>query len=462
MGYETKKGDGPMRNVRSMDLCNGPLLSKIVLYALPLALTGMLQLLYNAADIIVVGQFAGHSALAAVSATGSLINLLVNVFSGISIGVMATVARYLGAQDEEKTQESVHTSMLLSLLSGVFVAILGYFVSAPMLVWMGTPADVLEQATVYVRIYFVGVPGMMVCNFGSGILRAAGDTKRPLLYLTLSGIVNVILNLILVIVFHLGVAGVAIATSVSQYVSAVLIVGCLIREKSSVRLIPSRLRLHKQRAIEILHIGLPAGVQGSIFSISNVMIQSSVNSFGSVAMAGSGAASNLEGFAYIVMNAFYQTALTFSGQNFGARKPDRIARSLRLCLLLVFLTGALFSVLLIVFREPLLRIYSSDPEVIEMGALRICSLTPLYALCGMQEVMCGQLRGLGYSTMPMIVSVFGICGLRVIWLATVFYWYPTLEVLFFCYPVTWIVTLIGHYTCYCIVRKKVFRQLSVT
>lgn len=449
-----------MSKSKTVDMCNGPLFSKILFYAIPLALTGMLQLLYNAADVIVVGQFAGHSASAAVTSTGSLINLLINIFSGLSVGVMATIARYYGAQEQDKLHRSVHTSVLLSLICGVIVGVIGFTLTEPLLLWMKTPADVMDQAVLYVRIYFLGMPGLMVFNFGAAILRAAGDTKRTALILVVSGLVNVVLNLVLVILFHLDVAGVAIATTVSQYLSAVLVVICLLREQDGVRLIPSQLRIYPQQLVEIVRIGLPAGIQGSLFSIANVLIQSSINEFGSVVMAGNGIAGNLEGFVYIAMNAFYQAALSFAGQNLGARKPKRINRTLRWCLLLVTLTGLLLSGVCLLFAKPLLSIYSSDAEVVTAGVIRLQYLLPLYFMCGVQEVLCGQLRGMGFSFTPMIAALIGACALRIGWIATIFQWFPQIEVLYFSFTVSWILTALAHYVTFLIVRPRVFRRLG--
>ena len=322
-----------------IDMCNGPLTGKLLRFAIPLMFSGILQLLFNAADIIVAGRFAGHQALAAVGSTSSLINLLVNVFIGLSVGTNVLCANYIGAKQEKAVSETVHTSVLLSLICGVILIFIGVLLARPLLTLMGTPEDVLNQATLYMRIYFVGMPATMLYNFGAAILRAVGDTKRPLYFLFASGVVNVILNLIFVIVFHLGVAGVAIATVISQCISALLVLRCLIHEEGMYRLHLNKLKIHKNRLILMIRIGLPAGMQGAIFSISNVLIQSSVNSFGSVAMAGNTAASNIEGFIYTAMNAFHQTSISFTSQNYGAGKKKRITRILIQCEILVFIVG---------------------------------------------------------------------------------------------------------------------------
>lgn len=449
-----------MQRQKSLDLCTGSLLSKVLLYTLPLIATGILQLLFNAADVVVVGRYAGHNALAAVSSTSALINLLVNVFAGLSVGVLALVARCTGAQDERAVHESVHTAMSISILVGIAVSILGFFACTPLLRLMGNPETVIGQSSLYMRIYFLGMPAFMIYNFGASILRAVGDTKRPLLFLSVSGILNVALNLLLVIVFEMGVAGVAIATVASQCLSAVLVVLCLLRETGAIRLQLSCLRIYKTRLLEILRIGLPAGLQGSVFSISNVLIQSSVNGFGSLTMAGNGAASNIEGFIYTAMNSFSQAALAFAGQNLGAKQPKRITQGLRVCLLYVFLTGLLFGGVVLLLLKPLLGLYSTDPEVIALGCIRLQIFLPLYFLCGMMDVFAGQLRGMGYSTVPMITSMVGACGLRIVWIYTVFAASPTLLTLYLCYPVSWTLTLLAHAICYLSVRNRVFHRLT--
>ncbi|MBQ7982869.1 MAG: MATE family efflux transporter, partial [Clostridia bacterium] len=351
-----------------MNMCEGPLLSKLVLFAVPLMLSSILQLLYNAADVIVVGKFAGSTALAAVSSTGSLINLIVNLFIGLSVGANVAAARFFGAKDERGVHETVHTAMLLSIIGGIAVGIIGFFCSGTFLKWMDSPPDVIGQATLYMQIYFCGMPASMVYNFGASILRAIGDTRRPLIFLTISGIVNVILNLVLVIVFHMGVAGVAIATVVSQVLSAIFVVVCLIRaEGSAFQLFPRKLRIYRDKLQIMLRTGIPAGIQGSVFSISNVLIQSSINSFGSIAMAGNGAAGNIEGFIYVAMNAFHHAALTFASQNLGAHNLARIRRVAVTCVLIVTVVGLALGGAALLCGEMLLSIYDSDPAVISYG-----------------------------------------------------------------------------------------------
>ena len=444
-----------------IDMCEGAILPKLVLFAVPLMLSSILQLLYNAADVIVVGKFAGSTALAAVSSTGSLINLIVNLFIGLSVGANVAVARFFGAKDEPGVSETVHTSMLLSLIGGFFVGAVGFFGAHTFLTWMDSPADVIDQATLYMRIYFLGLPASMVYNFGSSILRAVGDTRRPLIFLSISGVLNVILNLVLVIVFHLGVAGVAIATIFSQFVSACLVVGCMMLSKgSSFQFHPARMRLYRDKVAVILRTGIPAGIQGSVFSISNVLIQSSSNSFGSVAMAGNGAAANLEGFIYVAMNAFHHAALTATSQNLGAHKPERIRKVLIECLILVSVVGFGLGALVYLCGPQLLSIYDSDPEVISFGMIRMSVIALTYFTCGTMDVLCGQMRGLGYSVVPMIVSLLGACGMRVLWIYTAFRAEHTLFCLYISYPVSWILTSLAHLVCYLVVSRKQKNKLS--
>lgn len=437
-----------------MDMASGPLLKKILIFSVPLMLSGILQLLFNAADIIVVGQFTGSSALAAVGSTSSLINLFVNVFIGFSIGANVLVAQYFGARDEKNVHETVHTSILLAIICGLILIVAGISLAPPMLELMDTPDEVLGQAVLYMRIYFVGMPATLVYNFGAAILRAVGDTRRPLYYLFVAGCVNVVLNLFFVVVCGRGVDGVAIATVISQVISAALIVRCLVKSDGMYRLNLSMLKLHRQKVIQIARIGLPAGFQGAIFSISNVLIQSSVNSFGSIAMAGNTAASNIEGFIYTCMNAVYQTSLSFTSQNLGAGKIKRISRILVECLVVVFLVGAVMGFLAYTFGAELLRIYSTDPEVIENGLHRMRVICQTYYLCGMMDVTVGALRGLGYSVMPMLVSLAGVCGVRIVWIFTAFVWSRSLFTLYISYPISWGATFVIHLICFAVVYRK--------
>lgn len=447
-----------MKKSYEMDMCSGPLLSKILIFAIPLMLSGILQLLFNAADIIVVGRFTGSEALAAVGSTSALINLIINLFIGVSVGTNVVAARYYGARDAEGVSQTVHTSMLAALVGGVILIFLGIFLARPMLDWMGTPEDVIDLSVLYMRIYFVGMPAFMVYNFGAAILRAIGDTKRPLYFLAFSGAINVILNLFFVIVLELGVAGVALATIISQAISAILILLCLIKTEGPCHLDLKQLKFHLKPFSDMLRIGLPAGLQGAIFSISNVLIQSSVNSFGSLVMAGNTAAGNIEGFVYNSMNSIHQTSLSFTSQNMGARQYKRVDRVLVQCLMVVTVVGLVMGVGAYVFGDKLLGIYSSDPQVIEYGLQRMSLVCATYFLCGLMDVLVGSIRGLGYSIMPMLVSLTGACLFRVIWIFTIFQVERTLFCLYISYPISWILTTSIHLICYLCVRKKAFAK----
>ncbi len=438
-----------MNRSREIDMTNGPIFSKVFMFAIPLMLSGILQLLFNAADVIVVGKFAGSLALAAVGSNGALINLLVNVFIGISTGANVLVARYFGSQERREVERCVHCSMGLSVILGTFVGIFGFFVSTKLLALMQTDPEVLPLASLYLEIYFLGVPATVVYNFGAAILRAVGDTDRPLKFLTISGVVNVVLNMILVIVFHLDVAGVAIATAVSQYVAAILVVRCLIKNDGWCQLRVKEIRFYKDMLLRILQVGLPAGLQSSIFSISNVLIQSSINSFGYVVMAGNSAAANLDGFIYIAMNSVYHAALSFTSQNYGARRPDRVRRVLLCCSILAASIGIVASTVVYLLGPQLLSLYvpSNDPDraaVLAAGMVRLTIVGLPYFLCGLMEVFTGCLRGLGKSWAPLIVSTLGACVFRIIWIYTIFAAQPTLEILYLSYPISWIITPATH------------------
>lgn len=442
-----------------IDMCNGPMLGKILLFSIPVILSGILQLLFNAADIVVVGRFAGNEALAAVGSTSSLINLMTNLFIGLSVGANVLVARYYGAGQKKELSEMVHTAILTSVLSGIVLVFIGMALAEPALRLMDTPEDCIRQAILYIRIYFIGMPVSMLYNFGSAILRAVGDTKRPLYYLSIAGVINVILNLIFVIFFHLDVAGVAIATVISQAVSAALVVRCLILTDSDYRLVPGELRIVKDKFLKMVQIGLPAGLQGSLFSISNVLIQSSVNSFGSVAMAGNAAAGNLEGFVYTAMNSMSQTAISFTGQNYGASKFKRIGKVTFQCLVIVMCIGLLMGNAVYLFAGGLLRLYSTDASVIAYGILRLSVICTTYCLCGMMDVMVGVMRGMGHSVVPMLVSLTGACLFRVVWIYTVFQLQHTLFGLYLSYPISWAVTFLAHMVCFsCIYFKLIKKQ----
>ena len=448
-----------MKKTYEIDMCNGPLFGKILTFSIPLMLSGILQLLFNAADTIVVGRFAGSTSLAAVGSTTSLINLLTNLFIGLSVGANVLTAQFYGAKKDREVSDTIHSAILIAFIGGILLLILGLSVTRQILVLMGTPADVLDLASLYLKIYFLGMPAMLLYNFGSSILRAIGDTRRPLYYLSAAGVINIILNLVLVINFRLGVAGVAIATVTSQTISALLIIKCLTQLKGSCHLDLRKLRFDKNKSAQIIRIGLPAGLQGTVFSLSNVLIQSSVNSFGSIAMAGNTAGMNIEGFVYVAMNTFQQTAMSFISQNFGAGKQDRIRKIMFLCLGMVAVVGLVLGNGAYLIGRPLLSIYSSDTEVIEYGLLRMSIICTFYCLCGIMDVMVGILRGIGYSFMPMIVSLLGACGLRILWIFTIFQWNRSLLCLYISYPVTWAITSLAHMICYAIVRKKQLQRL---
>lgn len=451
------------RKKYEIDMCNGPLLSKILAYSVPLIASGILQLLFNAADMVVAGRFAGSVALGAVGATSSLINLLINVFIGMSVGSNVLVAHFFGANRAKELGQTVHTSIALSLISGVVLGIAGFLLASPLLSLMGTPDDILPHAVIYMQIYFIGVPGMLLYNFGSAILRAVGDTKRPLYYLLSAGVINVILNLFFVVVMQIGVAGVALATIISQFISAALVIRCLIKEEGDYHLDIRAIRLYPDKVMRILRVGLPAGFQGAVFSISNVLIQSSVNSFGSIAVAGNTAAQNLEGFVYNAMNSFHQTALSFTSQNMGAKKMDRVKKIMWICVGCVTVTGMVMGFTGLYFAKDLLSIYSTDSQVIAYGYQRLLIIFTSYFLCGVMDVMVGSIRGMGYSIMPMIVSLLGACGLRVVWIFTVFTFYRTPQVLYISYPVTWTVTFLVHFVCFTIgyrEKSKIGKKMS--
>ena len=437
-----------------IDMCNGPLLSKILIYAIPLIASGILQLLFNAADMVVAGRYAGSEALGAVGATSSLINLLINVFIGMSVGTNVLAAHFYGADRKEELGQTVHTSIALSLISGLILGIVGFNLAKPLLSLMGTPDDILPHAVIYMQIYFIGVPGMLLYNFGSAILRAVGDTKRPLYYLLFAGVINVLLNLFFVIVLGIGVAGVALATILSQFISAALVIRCLIKEEGAYHLDVHSIRLYPDKVVRILRVGLPAGFQGAVFSISNVLIQSSVNSFGSIAVAGNTAAQNLEGFVYNAMNSFHQTALSFTSQNMGAKKMDRVKKIMWNCVGCVTILGMGMGFAGLYFANELLSIYSTDASVVAYGYQRLFIILSTYFMCGVMDVMVGSIRGMGYSIMPMIVSLLGACGLRVVWIFTVFAFYRSPQVLYISYPVTWTVTFLVHFVCFMMGYKE--------
>ncbi len=444
-------------------MCNGPLLGSILRFAIPLMLSGILQLLFNAADIIVVGQFTGSGAMAAVGSTSSLNNLIINLFLGLSAGGSVVMALFYGAKDWKSVEEVAHTAILLGFLSGVTLLFVGFILAEPLLRLMGTLDDVIDQAVLYMRIVFVGMPAMMVYDFGAGILRAVGDTRRPLIFLFCGGVINVFLNLFFVIVLEMGVAGVATATAISQCISAALIVRCLIKTDAAYRINLRRLRLVKDKLLRILRVGLPAGIQGAVFSVSNVLIQSSVNSFDSTAVvAGNTSSSNIENFVYTAMNSFYHASLNFTSQNVGANKVGRIVPILRCSLMCVVAVGLILGLSAVFFGSTLLSIYNPDPEVISHGLRRLNLICSTYFLCGMMDVTCGSIRGLGPSITPTIVSLTGACGLRIVWIYTIFAMNRSLFTLYLSYPVSWFVTFSAHLVCFCVFYRRWKREALPT
>lgn len=448
----------------SMEMCEGPLFKKIVLYTVPIILTGIIQLLFNAADLVVVGQFRGSVAVGAVGATGSIVNLIVNLFIGLSVGAGVTVAQGLGADDKEQVHKTVHTAMPAALISGILLTFIGVLGSEQFLIWMDTPSDVIGLSTVYMQIYFCGITANMVYNFGASILRAAGDTKGSLIFLSVAGVLNVLLNLVFVVLFHMSVDGVAIATVISQVISAVLVVFALMKRQDACRFHPKQMHIYKRPLFQMMRVGLPAGIQGSLFSISNVLIQSSVNSFGQVVMSGNAAAGNIEGFVYVSMNAFHQTALNFTGQNYGAKKFHRITRIMLISLACVFTVGLVAGVSVYIFSEPLLSIYIVDSrEAIEYGILRLGYVAVPYFLCGLMDVMTGLMRGMGASIAPMLITIIGVCGFRIGWISTIFR-IPachTLSNLYLSYPISWCATFIVQIIAYIILTKRRNRRYAV-
>ena len=452
------------KNTYEIDMCSGAILPKLLRFTLPLMCSGILQLLFNAADIIVVGRYAGDNALAAVGSNSSLISLLVNLFIGLSVGANILAARFYGARDREGMHQTVHTAMLLSVISGVFLTVVGVFGAETILTWMNSPEDVRSLAAVYLRIYFLGMPATMLYNFGAAILRATGDTQRPLYYLTFAGVVNVALNLLLVIVFRMDVAGVGIATVASQVISAALVVRCMMRASGAVHLEVRDLKIHPARLKQILQVGIPAGFQGILFSLANVFIQSSINSLGEIVVAGNAAASNIGGFIYVAMNSVYQATISFTSQNYGAGRYDRIRPILIRSLGCVLAIGLLLGGFSVLFGPQLLGIYSDCAPVIAEGMKYMKIICTTYCLCGVMEVMAGALRGLGYSVMPMVVTLVGACGLRLIWIATLFR-IPALHsinTLYWSYPVSWMVTIAAHTGCYLWAMKRLKQSLDLT
>lgn len=444
-------------------MLSGPLLPSIISYTVPIILTSVLQLLFNAADLVVVGQFCGSIYLAAVGATGSITNLIINLFIGISVGTGVTFAHALGSREDSVASNTVHTALPTALVSGVIITVAGLFLAKPLLVMMDTPANVLPYSVAYMQTYFLGMTFTMVYNFCASILRAAGDTKSPLIYLSIAGVINVVLNVFFVTAFHLNVVGVGLATTISQGVSAVLVVLALMRRKDCCHLDLKKLRFHKPQLLKILRIGLPAGIQSSLFAVSNVIIQSSVNSFGEVVMSANAAGVNIEGFLYVAGNAFYQTTLNFTGQNVGAKQYSRVSRIVGINMACAVVTVLSLSVLIYVFSPQLLSIYITDSaQAIEYGITRLLWVGMPYFLLSIMEVSTGALRGMGASLSPMLISVLGVCGMRIGWIYTVFQipQLHTIECLYLSYPISWLVTFIAQFVAFILLYKKTLRLHS--
>ncbi len=452
-----------MKNNRyEIDMCNGTIMDKLISFAIPLMLSGILQLMFNAVDIVVVGRFSGSQALAAVGSTTALINVFTNLFIGISLGANVLAARYYAAGKTKEMSETVHTAIALALVSGVVMAVIGVVFARGALEIMGTPDDVIGKSTLYMRIYFCGMPFFMMYNYGAAILRAVGDTKRPLIFLIVSGVINAVLNLFLVIVFHLDVAGVGIATVISQLVSCILVLRCLHHTKSSYQLHLKKLRIKSVYLKQIFEVGVPAGIQSTVINISNAMLQSSVNSFGSIAMAGYTASNNIFGFLYVSVNSFTQACMSFTSQNYGVKKLKRMDRVLIDCMILSVVVTLILGSSVYIFGPELLRIYSDQADVIKYGMEIFSYTTVTYFLCGLMDLFPGALRGMGYSTVPMILSIIGTVGVRIIWIYGLFPSHRSLTFLFLSYPASWIATIIMQVICFWFVRKRIHRTMAVT
>ena len=442
---------------KKIDMCNGPLFSGIIRHTVPIILTSILQLLFNAADLVVVGRFCGSISVAAVGATGSLSNLIVNLFIGLSVGCGVSVAQAIGARDDEATHRTIHTAIPAAIISGIVLTVIGVSLSETFLGWMGTPENVLELSSVYMKIYFCGMTFNMVYNFGASILRAAGDTKGPLIYLSSAGVINIVLNVIFVTQFNMNVAGVALATTISQGVSAALVISALMKRTDACKFSFKKMHFYSHQLKKMLSIGIPAGIQGSLFSISNVIIQSSINSFGDVLMSGNAAAVNIEGFVYVLMNAFHQSALNFTGQNVGAMNYKRVKKILFICLGCVSVAGLVSGGLVYIFGEQLLSIYITDsPEAIAYGMTRLSLICLPYFLCGLMDTTTGAIRGMGVSLSPMIITILGVCVFRIGWVFTVFQLpqFHTPSCLYFSYTVSWSVTFLIELLAFFMIYKK--------
>ena len=450
------------KNKYEIDMCNGTIMDKLISFSVPLILSGILQLLFNAVDIIVVGRFSGSQALAAVGSTTALINIFTNLFIGISLGANVLAARFYAAQKDKEMSETVHTAIMLALISGVVMLFVGIFFARGALELMGTPDDVIGQSTLYMRIYFAGMPFFMLYNYGAAILRAVGDTKRPLLFLIVSGVVNACLNLFLVIAFHLGVDGVAIATVTAQGISCALVLRCLQRSQASYQLRFRDLKIRGCYVQQIFQVGLPAGIQSTVINFSNALLQSSVNSFGSIAMAGYTAANNLFGFLYVSTNSITQACMSFTSQNYGVGKWKRMDRVLFDCIILSVAVMLILGGGMYFFGPEVLKIYTTNPRVISCGMEVLTYTTLTYFLCGIMDLLPGALRGMGYSSVPMILSIIGTVGTRIVWIFGIFPNHRSLDILFISYPVSWMITIVLQVICFYFVRRKVHARPGVS
>ena len=442
-------------NKYEIDMCNGTIMDKLISFALPLMISGMLQLMFNAVDIIVVGRFTGSQALAAVGSTTALICTFTNLFIGVSLGANVLAARFYSSGNTKEMSETVHTAILLALISGIAMSIIGILCARESLVLIATPDDIIGQAALYLRIYFLGMPFFMLYNYGAAILRAVGDTKRPLMYLIAAGTANAVLDLILVIIFKMGVAGVAIGTITSQFISCVLVIRCLCKTNAIYKLYISKLRIKKYYLIQILKVGLPAGIQSTVINFSNVLLQSSVNSFGEIAMAGYTAANNILGFLYVSVNSVTQACMSFTSQNYGVRKFKRMDKVLADCAILSIIVSVVIGGGSYLLGHQILGIYTKQEDVIQCG-MEILSISTIpYFLCGLMDMIPGSMRGVGYSAVPMILSIIGTVGTRLVWIYGVFPEHRSLYVLFMSYPVSWGLTIVMQAICLVFVRRKI-------
>ena len=442
-------------NKYEIDMCNGTIMDKLISFALPLMISGMLQLMFNAVDIIVVGRFTGSQALAAVGSTTALICTFTNLIIGVSLGANVLAARFYASGKTKEMSETVHTAILLALISGIAMSIIGILCARESLVLIATPDDIIGQAALYLRIYFLGMPFFMLYNYGAAILRAVGDTKRPLMYLIAAGTANAVLDLILVIIFKMGVAGVAIGTITSQFISCILVIRCLCKTDAIYKLYISKLRIKKYYLIQILKVGLPAGIQSTVINFSNVLLQSSVNSFGEIAMAGYTAANNILGFLYVSVNSVTQACMSFTSQNYGVRKFKRMDKVLANCAILSIIVSVVIGGGSYLLGHQILGIFTKQEDVIQCG-MEILSISTIpYFLCGLMDMIPGSMRGVGYSAVPMLLSIIGTVGTRLVWIYGVFPEHRSLYVLFMSYPVSWGLTIVMQAICLVFVRRKI-------